>query len=275
VVWAKKNPKSYYYAQKRSWQRKIAEELGWTIQTKATQGKQGRTYEQCLDAAKHYKSLREWVEKNPSSYLRALRKGWQKKIATDLGLDLDQRRRTKRTFNECKEIAQKYKRLSDWSAKDSNSYQCAQRQRWLKRIAREVGWVPALKGIKKSALFTICLKALNEHGWEKWEDRDKVTWDLAQKYNLQDALMRKKPILQVIAKNMIVDGTRITLDVEGKGVFTADLITWGSLMASIGGCPNVGKATLLGDLIEFPNGTHIEVEDLVALAESQSTTTTF
>jgi hypothetical protein len=75
---------------------------------------------------------------------------------------------------------------------------------------------------------------------------------------------------QYKAKNLQVDGTNISLDIEGKGRLTVDLAVWDSLLTSIGGQDNIKKAKIIGDdLLEFPNNIHIEVEDIIALAEQQ------
>lgn len=66
-----------------------------------------------------------------------------------------------------------------------------------------------------------------------------------------------------------IDGTKITLDVDGK-TMTADFSKWEGLMKLIGGEANVSKVTLLGkDTLEFPNDTHVEIEDFVELAKQQ------
>jgi hypothetical protein len=70
-----------------------------------------------------------------------------------------------------------------------------------------------------------------------------------------------------IAKDMKIDDTFITLEIEGKGRITADLSGWADLLKSIGGVQNIKKAKLLGDLIVFPNDIHVEVADILALAE--------
>jgi hypothetical protein len=57
---------------------------------------------------------------------------------------------------------------------------------------------------------------------------------------------------------------------EGKGRLTVDLAVWDNLLTSIGGQDNIKKAKIIGDdLLEFPNNIHIEVEDIIALAEQQ------
>jgi hypothetical protein len=76
-------------------------------------------------------------------------------------------------------------------------------------------------------------------------------------------------MIQYTAKNMTIDGTKITLDIEGKGTLTADMQEWKQLIISIGGSENIKKAKLLGDMLEFPNEVHIEIEDFISLAENQ------
>jgi len=71
------------------------------------------------------------------------------------------------------------------------------------------------------------------------------------------------------ADKMSVDGTVITIEVGGRE-YIADLADWDNLIKKIGGAANVGKAELQGDLIEFPNNTHVEVEDIMELAEKQN-----
>jgi len=73
------------------------------------------------------------------------------------------------------------------------------------------------------------------------------------------------------ATNLKVDGTKITLDVDGK-TLTADFAEWGEIIKKIGGEANVSKAKLISeDLLEFPNDVHVEVEDFVELAQQQNT----
>ena len=71
------------------------------------------------------------------------------------------------------------------------------------------------------------------------------------------------------AKNMRVDGTLITLEIEDKGRLTVDFSLWEDLVFSIGGISNIRKVKLLGDMLEFPNDIHVEIEDFVLLAEKQ------
>jgi hypothetical protein len=68
---------------------------------------------------------------------------------------------------------------------------------------------------------------------------------------------------------MTIEGTRMTLDVTEQGEVTVDLADWEKLIKDIGGIPNIKKAKLLGDMVEFPNNVHVEIEDLVTLAEKQ------
>jgi hypothetical protein len=72
---------------------------------------------------------------------------------------------------------------------------------------------------------------------------------------------------QYTARNMKIDGTKITIDVDGQGSITADLAEWHELIKAIGGIRNIKLGELQGDLIKFPNDTHIEIEDLLELAE--------
>jgi ethanolamine utilization cobalamin adenosyltransferase len=74
---------------------------------------------------------------------------------------------------------------------------------------------------------------------------------------------------QLIATKMTVDGTRMILEVTEQGEVTVDLADWEKLIKDIDGIPNIKKAKLLGDMIEFPNNVHVEIEDLVTLAEKQ------
>ncbi len=74
---------------------------------------------------------------------------------------------------------------------------------------------------------------------------------------------------QYLAKNLHVDGNNVTLDIVGKGTLTADLSLWDEIIISIGGKSNIQKVKLLGDLLEFPNNVHIEIEDFISLAEQQ------
>lgn len=71
------------------------------------------------------------------------------------------------------------------------------------------------------------------------------------------------------AKNMRVDGTLITLEIEDKGRLTVDFSLWEDLVFSIGGISNIRKVKLLGDMLEFPNDIHVEIADFVLLAEKQ------
>lgn len=72
------------------------------------------------------------------------------------------------------------------------------------------------------------------------------------------------------AKNLRKNGTKLTLDIDIKGTLTADFAKWVDLVEKIGGVSNIEKAKLLGDdLLEFPNDTHVEIEDFVFLAEKQ------
>lgn len=76
-------------------------------------------------------------------------------------------------------------------------------------------------------------------------------------------------MIQYTAKNLRVNESSITLDVVGKGTLTADLSVWEDLITAIGGIENIKKGKLLGDLLEFPNDVHVEIEDFVSLAEKQ------
>jgi len=68
------------------------------------------------------------------------------------------------------------------------------------------------------------------------------------------------------AKNLKVNGSVITLNVEGIGELSADFSLWGKNLLNIGGVKNIEKVKLLGDLLEFPNDVHVEIEDFITLA---------
>lgn len=73
-----------------------------------------------------------------------------------------------------------------------------------------------------------------------------------------------------MAKNLKIDGSVITLNVEGIGELSADFSLWESLIKNIGGVKNIAKVKLLGDLLEFPNDVHVEIEDFITLAKDQN-----
>ena len=52
-------------------------------------------------------------------------------------------------------------------------------------------------------------------------------------------------MIQYTAKNMKIDGTNITLDVDGKGILTADMSGWEDLIRNVGGAENIKKAKQL------------------------------
>jgi len=72
-----------------------------------------------------------------------------------------------------------------------------------------------------------------------------------------------------LAKDISIDGNLITLNVKGKGLLTVDFSKWKKLMDQIGGTSKIKEVKLLGDLLEFPNDIHVEIEDFVTMAEQQ------
>lgn len=77
-------------------------------------------------------------------------------------------------------------------------------------------------------------------------------------------------MIQYEATGLKVKDTTITLNVTGKGAVSANLAEWADLIKNIGGEGNISKVKLLGsDLLEFPNDVHVEIEDIVHLAEKQ------
>ena len=85
-----------------------------------------------------------------------------------------------------------------------------------------------------------------------------------------ESIQRGKNMKLYTAKNLKVDGSIITLDIEDIGTLSADFSSWESLIENMGGVGNIGKVKLLGDLLEFPNDVHVEIEDFITLAKSQS-----
>lgn len=72
------------------------------------------------------------------------------------------------------------------------------------------------------------------------------------------------------AKNLQVNGTFVTLDVDGLGTLTVDFSHWDGLVTRIGGKNKIAEVKLLGDdILEFPNSIHVEMEDFIDLAKNQ------
>ena len=70
------------------------------------------------------------------------------------------------------------------------------------------------------------------------------------------------------AKNLRADGTLVTLDIKGVGTLTVDFSKWDHLVKLIGGEHNIAKAKLMGpNTLEFPNDTHVDIEDFITLAK--------
>lgn len=84
-----------------------------------------------------------------------------------------------------------------------------------------------------------------------------------------ESIQRGKNMKLYTAENLKVDGSIITLDVEDVGTLSADFSSWESLIENMGGIEKVGEVKLLGDLLEFPNDVHVEIEDFINLAKSQ------
>lgn len=84
--WAVKDHSSYRFAARQKWQRKIAEELGWEIKKPIE-----RTYEDCLESAKRFKSFTEWRVQDKAIYGYAANRQWQRKIAEELGWTIGKR----------------------------------------------------------------------------------------------------------------------------------------------------------------------------------------
>lgn len=132
--WKKGHQASYSKACRKGWQRKIAMELGWEVQTKG----KSRTYEECKKEAKAFSSLTDWSRRDIASYAKATRKGWQRKIATDLGWEI--RIGKTRTYEECKDLARDFTSLFGWQKGHNPSYQQACRKKWQRKIAADLGW---------------------------------------------------------------------------------------------------------------------------------------
>lgn len=131
--WRKGYQASYAYACQNKWQRKIAEDLGWTPYHPVF-----RSYEECKKIASKFSSLNDWQQQQRRSYLCACRKGWQRQIAGELGWAVHWGQ--KRDFAECLHSAKRFSSRKEWIANDYTVYRYAHKRDWDKKIVKIMGW---------------------------------------------------------------------------------------------------------------------------------------
>lgn len=136
VEWSRNEGATYHFAARRGWQRKIAENLGWEV----NRPKNSYTYQELKDYASPHSSLTSWRKNHGGSYAAAYKKGWNRKIAKELGWDV-KREAHSYTYQEINGIVKKrFDSLSSWQIGDGGSYVYAKKQGWHRKIAEELGW---------------------------------------------------------------------------------------------------------------------------------------
>ena len=89
--WSKRNPRSYAFACKLQWQKKIAKQLGWRDKkwrrwvTRRKKKFTSCSYDSLKSRTSKYTSLPEWRNNNFDEFVFALKNNWHKKIAAAHG----------------------------------------------------------------------------------------------------------------------------------------------------------------------------------------------
>ena len=115
-------------------------------------------FEFCIRKAATFTSLTQWATQDRSSYQLALKKGIHRDVAKYFGWDIGRKVKNKYSYNQCRENARHYKNLKTWKEKSIEYYRIAIRNRWVKLIAKDVGW-----GNLQKWDFQTCLKIARKY----------------------------------------------------------------------------------------------------------------
>lgn len=121
---SKMKPGAYEYALKHN----LLDKCVWFIETQKPPGYW--TYERCLEESKKYKYRGDYRTRSLGSYKVAYRKGW----IEDFTWLQKQKPNIRRiwTKEKCREVAIKYKSVSEFKKENKSAYKAATRYKWLK-----------------------------------------------------------------------------------------------------------------------------------------------
>lgn len=113
-------------------------EKGWFILNVAKTGSIGGnnliwTFEAVKNEALKYKTKTEFEKNNPSAYTTALKKKWIDEVCGHM-IALKKPANFWKDFDNCKEEALKYHKISDFRSKGSAAFKSAQKNNWLSDI---------------------------------------------------------------------------------------------------------------------------------------------
>ena len=96
-----------------------------------------KTFAECLEAARPWKSISEWIRNSKTTYSYAYTKNWHRKIQKKLGWEL---LCISHKYKDCLKAASIFSSLNEWATKDNNSYLAAVRKHWHRKIQRALKW---------------------------------------------------------------------------------------------------------------------------------------
>ena len=158
---------------------RAARTKGWLQECCAhmTKGKKANgfwTLEKCIEEAKKYKTLSEWIRKSGSSHQKAMKKGWISACSSHM--TSPQKPSGYWTLERCKEDSMHFTSRTLWARGSNSAYLTAQRNNWLDQCCEH------MRTIRETWTFEKCHKrALRYVSKAQFEKNDSKAYRAAYK----------------------------------------------------------------------------------------------
>jgi hypothetical protein len=123
IEWLKNDKVFFQYAEKKKWL------IECMAHMKNVRFNKSRTKEECIENAKKYTSIKDWIKNDDAFYQYASNKKWLDECTPHM-IKL----RTSRTKQECIEDAKKYTSIKDWEENSYTTFRYASKKGWLQEI---------------------------------------------------------------------------------------------------------------------------------------------
>lgn len=144
------------------WEKLVAYGMANFRWPKPKYGRWATKYEECLESARAYTTVGDWMSFSPAMYRRATSRGWVKRIRAELNLKFKGKPKASCTWDELLVLASKVKSLKELKAAHFTLTRYADKLGWIDKLVEygraELGW-PRPQGGRWEITYEECLNS--------------------------------------------------------------------------------------------------------------------
>ena len=171
--WKKGSPQSYQAAGRNGWYHELT-----THMKNLTNPNGYWTKERCIEHAKQFNTVSEWLKANSTPCTNARLNGWYDECTTHM-FRVQVPSNYWKNKEKCIEEALKYKRISDWAKNSSSSYNSARKNGWYDEC---ISHMDKIRYKQSEWTLEMCkAKAINYKTKKQWESKSRSSYRAAKK----------------------------------------------------------------------------------------------